>query len=178
MKKKRAFEINLAILQPGINEFSYSIDSTFLSSFENGLVDSGELNIKLSLDKKESFLMLNFEITGNVELICDRSLEPFDYKINSTQELIVKFGDHEEELDADVILINADSTVLNVSDFIYEFINLEIPYKKLHPKFESEGESENDVVVYSSKPEDNDDQEGESIDPRWKELLKLKDNKK
>jgi uncharacterized metal-binding protein YceD (DUF177 family) len=55
---------------------------------------------------------------------------------------------------------------------MYEFIALEIPMKKLHPRFQNETDDEAEgKVIYSSGTEASED---EPIDPRWEVLKKLK----
>ena len=64
------------------------------------------------------------------------------------------------------------------ADFIYEFITVAVPLKRLHPKFVDE-EDENEDFVYTSGEDDEEKEiSPEEIDPRWKELLKLKNKGK
>jgi len=54
---------------------------------------------------------------------------------------------------------------------MYEFISLEIPIKKLHPKFRDEEDDNGEgKIVYKSESKDDDS----DIDPRWEKLKKLK----
>ena len=62
---------------------------------------------------------------------------------------------------------------------MFEFIGLEIPMKKLHPRYSEEDDEEKDddvLLIYSSEEKDQtEDQENEEmIDPRWASLKKLK----
>jgi uncharacterized metal-binding protein YceD (DUF177 family) len=55
---------------------------------------------------------------------------------------------------------------------MYEFIALEIPIKKLHPRFEDETEDGTEgKIIYTSSTGQPDE---ETIDPRWEKLKKLK----
>ncbi|MGI9543667.1 MAG: YceD family protein, partial [Cyclobacteriaceae bacterium] len=63
--------------------------------------------------------------------------------------------------------------VLDLSQYIYEFVALSVPMKKLHPRFD--GEPSEDALVYSSSDE-MQTTEQEATDPRWAALKKLKKN--
>jgi uncharacterized metal-binding protein YceD (DUF177 family) len=143
-------------------------DEAFFSEFENSLISKGKGTCIVDLVKTDSMLDLNLKIEGFLELICDRSLEKFDYPISINQEVIYKYGDEEKELSENVFVIIKDRQEINISDFLYESISLEVPMKKLHPKFKDENEI--DELIYSSKEENKKAE----VDPRWEALKKLK----
>ena len=71
-----------------------------------------------------------------------------------------------------------------MAQFIYEFINLEVPIKKLHPRFQEEETQDDDsdsLLIYSTEAENEADSDSPSedlIDPRWLALKSLKDKSK
>ena len=75
-------------------------------------------------------------------------------------------------------MINRDNESLELGQYIFEFIALEVPMKKLHPRYQDE-EDEDDLsegkIIYTSNPSE-DDRGGDAgdIDPRWEILKKLK----
>ena len=77
----------------------------------------------------------------------------------------------------EIIVIPRDAASLELGQYIYEFISLAIPLKKLHPRFQDEvdetGGAEGKIVYSSETAEDKKDEE-EQIDPRWNILKKLK----
>ncbi len=168
MKNSRRYKIEIFGLSNDTHNFEFEYDSEFFSEFENSLISEGKGACKVDLVKSDSMLDLNLKIEGTVELICDRSLERFDHSITVNQEVIYKYGDKEKELSENVFVITKDTQEINISDFLYESISLEIPMKKLHPKFEDD--SENDELIYSSDVEE----ENNEVDPRWEALKKLK----
>jgi uncharacterized metal-binding protein YceD (DUF177 family) len=123
----------------------------------------------VDLQRTESMLDLHFHIVGTIELVCDRSLERFDYPLDIREELILKFGDRTEELDDNMSMIPWDLPVLNVAGYVYELITVAVPLKKLHPRFKDIEEDTSDELVYSSKKKDE-----EFGDPRWEILKKLR----
>ena len=47
-----------------------------------------------------------------------------------------KYGDKDEEITDEIMIIHRDTATLELGQYIYEFIALAIPLKKLHPKFQ------------------------------------------
>ena len=176
--------IDILKLQNKSYDFDFAVDDQFFQSFEDSLINKGRAAVKVVLDKSETFIAVNMHIDGTVALTCDRSLEEFDYRVLLNHELIFKFGDEEKELDDFMMQISREAERIELGQYIYEFISLALPMKKLHPRFE--GLEEEDSLVYSSEtPVKADDDTGakepmkdEEIDPRWIKLMKLKNIKR
>ena len=160
------YRIDIQGLSNNTHDFEFEFDDDFFSLFENSLVSKGNGHCSIELTKTDSMITLKFEVKGEVELICDRSLDPFSYPIEVAQEIRYKYGIEEKELSEDVFVILQDTQSLNVALPLYEFISLEVPMKKLHPRFEGE---ESEDIIYQSEDEKKDE-----IDPRWEALKKLK----
>jgi uncharacterized metal-binding protein YceD (DUF177 family) len=102
----------------------------------------------------------------------------FDYPIKIKRMVVFKYGEEDREITEEVMMIHRDTVSLELGQFIYEFIALAVPMKKLHPRFEDddsdedESEEENGKIIFSSTTdEENKD---EVTDPRWDILKKLK----
>ena len=97
---------------------------------------------------------------------------------NSVEQRIAEHdreGERHQEITDEIIVIPRDTAALELGQYMYEFISLAVPLKKLHPRFKDEAE-ENDVegkIVYSSQTSEEKNDE-EEIDPRWNILKKLK----
>lgn len=156
------------------HHFEFEVDEAFFGSLEQDLVRNGKLKAKVDLEKSDSFIGMVLEIEGTVELTCDRSLELFHYPIKENQKVIFKYGEEEKELDHDVVMITYDTKQIDVGQFIFEFVGLAVPMKKLHPRFKDH-DHEFGSMVYSSKDESSGEPSSEP-DPRWKKLKDLRKN--
>jgi uncharacterized protein len=166
----KEFLINIASLRNETYEFQFHIDKTFFENFGKELVEDGNLDVRLTLTKHESFLETSFKIAGSVRLICDRSLDEFDYPLDLSNPVIFKFAEEAEEISEEVIHLRRDADVLNAGKYIYDMIGSALPLKRLHPRFKEEDEeNEEGKIIYSSST-----QKEETIDPRWEKLKKLK----
>ncbi|MFZ6010391.1 MAG: YceD family protein [Bacteroidota bacterium] len=173
----RAFSVNIIGLSNKVHQFDYEFGDEFFRHFGTDLVSGGSFRADVTLDKRETFIEVTFAIQGTANLICDRSLEPFDHPVKIKKKVLFKFGEADEEISDEIVIIHRDTVSLELGQYIYEFISLEIPMKKLHPKFQQEEENSeeddaNGKIIYSSGSSDNND--NNDIDPRWEQLKKLK----
>lgn len=176
MKDLKKFEVEIFQLKNGIHHYDFEIDDSFFQVLGTSLTEKGRLRVHVALEKNSDFYKLNFLINGFVVLVCDRSLDEFEHYVNINTDLIIRYGDKNEEVSDDLETITPDTYVLNLARNIYEYIGVEIPYKKLHPRFrEQSSVGEQDPLVYQTETYTKKDVE-DDIDPRWKALLKLKDN--
>ncbi|GJM28861.1 MAG: DNA-binding protein [Cyclobacteriaceae bacterium] len=170
----RKFVIDIYKLSSKVHHYEFDIDDTFFSHFEQDLVDAGSLIAKIELEKNDSFLVMEVKITGTVQLICDRSLDKFQYPLDEMRRVIFKYGDEEQELDHDVVMITSETQQINVGQYIFEFVGLAVPMKKLHPRFTESDEEFGALVYQSNKSQDS----VLETDPRWSKLNELKKNQK
>jgi len=173
-----AYRINIVGLSNKEHHFHYEFGDEFFREYGSDLVSEGNFQVDVVLDKRETFLEAEIKIHGAAKLICDRSLEPFDFPVNVTRKVVFKYGDRDEEITDEIVIINRDTAWLELGQYIYEFIALAIPLKKLHPKFKDEPDEDDNMpgrIVYSSGTVDgNDDNDNDDTDPRWNILKKLK----
>ena len=182
MKELSKYNIDIYGLED--KQYDYDIESgdAFFEELDQDLIERGHFKTHIELNKSATMIQLHFHTEGSVELICDRSLEPFEEPVISDERLILKFGDHNEELSDEIEIINRNTNRINIARYVFEFIALSLPVKKIHPDLrtgDDEVISPDDdevILVYSSEAaEDDEDKEAEEkIDPRWEALKKLK----
>lgn len=178
MDPLRPYEIAFVGLKTGVHQFSFPIDERFFVLFEGSLVKEGKLEVKLDFDKGISFFLLKFNITGWVELPCDRCSVNLNFPIDEDYNIVVKFDDHaEEEKDdsmADIVYINRSASHLDVSQLIYEFINLSIPLNHVNcDNLRDEKPCNQDILKRLSR---QTMKKQTAKDPRWDNLSKIKFN--
>jgi uncharacterized metal-binding protein YceD (DUF177 family) len=169
------YRVNIIGLSNKIHHFEYEIGDEFFNRFGSDLISSGSFRVDVDLNKHETFLEVTFDIKGSAVLVCDRSLEEFEYPIKTRKMVVFKFGDEDREITEEIVMIQRDTPSLELGQLIYEFISLAVPMKKLHPRFVSEQDSDTQddgKIVYTSAAEEK--KEDKEIDPRWEKLKKLK----
>ncbi len=170
VKDLTQYDIDIFGLPNKQHEYEFESGDAFFQELEQELIESGSFKAKLMLNKSETMIIVDFEIVGQVDLVCDRSLEVFAEPINLKDRLIYKYGDHNEVLTDEIEVIKQGTAKLSLAAHVFEFIALSLPMKKLHPRFRNDDSDVEEILVYSSSPIE----ESETIDPRWAGLNKLK----
>lgn len=180
MKALRDFDIHIFKLSNGQHDYQFEIKGSFFELFTNEILQKGNLTATISLDKTDRMIQVHAAIDGLITLTCDRSLETFEEPVHTEKTMLYKFGEEEQELADDVMVIHKDSQTINIASILFEFILLEVPMKKIHPNYRDDFDEDDDselLVVYTSEAEESEEDETtneEAIDPRWEKLKNLK----
>lgn len=175
MKPNRQFVIPFKGLKVGKHTFVFEIDDMFFDDFEKSEITKGKVHVEVDLDKKTNMLELHFGLMGNVIVTCDRCLDEFEMPIEFTTELFVKFGDVTEEQTDEIIVLSHNEFELDVAQYIYEFVHLSLPYKRVHP-LDSKGNSTCNKEMLKKLDEYVIRENEKNTDPRWDDLKNLMNN--
>jgi uncharacterized protein len=183
VRELHKYDIGIAKLSNKKHEYEFDLNSSFFGLFDQSIINGGDLKAFVTLDKSELLISVDFNIKGNLNLTCDRTLEVFTYPVDIQETLLVRFGAEELELADNVIQITPDTNTLNVAQHIFDYLVLAVPMKKLHPRCLAEDqqrETEEDAEVMhifstgDDRGEGNDGDDDGTADPRWDALRKIK----
>ncbi|HXB12794.1 MAG TPA: hypothetical protein VNZ45_12455, partial [Bacteroidia bacterium] len=91
MKKKPVqCLIPLHSLKNGEHEFHFTLDNCIFSDNQYDDIHNADLKADINFNKNSSILMLNFNISGTINLTCDRCGDNFDMPLGLERQLIVK----------------------------------------------------------------------------------------
>lgn len=181
------FIIPFVGLKIGTYEFEYKIDESFFALMEYSIIHSGELDVTLEFEKKETMMLANFHAAGKVTTNCDRCDTPLELEVSGEFKLIYKFGTEESE-DESLVVLHPDDFELDIRDAIYELITVCLPPRVVHEPGECDEEMMGLLQKYTVNMDDEDeddedwDDEEEDIpgiddfdpkDPRWSSLKNL-----
>ncbi len=168
-----AYSIDIFNLKHGKHRFEFLLEAAFFEFFGSELLENGRLQVAAELQKSETMLQLNLQIAGTIELECDRSLQKFEYPVDTSHRLYFKFGDAWDESGEDIIIVPRNQSDLDLSQFMYDFVVLEVPARKLHPDHQEEETDNHEGEIYYSTDGQQAGNE-KPADPRWEKLKKLK----
>lgn len=133
--KRQEYIIDYKTLESGTYEFDYHIDNDFFSMFDEPLAQDGNADVHAAMRVTSAGLSIRLDISGTLQVECDRCLETFDMPIDASYDLVVKYGDKTTPLDEadDVITIGDDDDFLDLSQHIYEYVVLSLPARRVHP---------------------------------------------
>jgi uncharacterized protein len=169
------FAIQFAGLQPGLYNFEFEVSEKFFERFTESEIKKGTVNVHVELQKQARMMELLFTLDGSVMITCDRCLDEFNFPVDYQSKLIVNFGKNKGEVTEEIITISESDHEINLAQYIYEFIHLALPMKKIHPDNEK-GVSTCNREVMKKLKEHMVITNQTSDDPRWEVLKKLKFN--
>ena len=172
MKHNQKYIIPFKGLQDGKHIFSFNLDKEFFELFEVEEINKVALICEIQLVKKNSYLEIEFSIKGYIEVICDICLDFYAQEIKSGGKLYIRFGEESVELSDELVVVPLSQTELDVSQYMYDFSMLGIPFRKQHPagkKGESGCDPEMVKILRKMEVREDDSQ----TDPRWNNLKKL-----
>ncbi len=164
-----SFVIPIGGLKLGTYSYNYSINQLFFSSFENSIIQNGNVEVALELEKRASLIELIFSIEGKVEVECDRCLEWMEVSISSEEVILLKFGEEESD-EADIIYLLPDTQAFSVANLIYEFIHLAVPISNSHEDIGQDCEIDIKQFLVEDKIEE-EESENTSV---WDSLKNIK----
>jgi len=175
VKTLKEFDIKFTGLSLGKHSFDFEVKKTFFEAFEYSDIQNGEAQVNVALERMSSMMILEFDLSGKVDFPCDKCLDDVSVELEENYfKLFVKFGDDDFDETDEVIVVPTSEYAINIAQYVYEFINLSLPGKKVHP----EGECNQEMVEKLGKyiVEESVDEEEEETDPRWDALKNIKLN--
>lgn len=172
MKSKSTFVIPFVGLKIGFHEFDFEIHDTFFEEKEYSIIHSGNVNVHLVLEKKETMMVAEFNLSGNVSTSCDRCDDPIDVPVKGQFRLVYKFALEPSE-DEMLIVLHPDSYELDVSDNLYELITVSMPARAVHKEGQCNEEMLSLISQYtvhqgpSEDDFDDDDDWDDDDDDDW-----------
>jgi len=169
------FAIQFAGLISGSYHFEFAVNETFFEKFTESEIKQGSISIHVELQKQARMMVLLFDMEGSVIINCDRCLDDFSFTIKYETKLIANFGKDKGQDTEEIITIAESDNEINIAQFIYEFIHLALPIKRVHPDDQNGNSTCNNEVMKKLKEHTNTTSENND-DPRWDILKKIKFN--
>lgn len=174
MKLLKTYSIPYTGLKLGKHSFDFEITDAFFNEFEYSLVKKGNLKCQVELEKQETMLILDFKISGTIELSCDRCLSEYPQKVEIEEQQIAKFSDEPIGEDEEIITLGKNDHEINIAGLVYEYINVAVPFVSVCGY---EGKTEycdTEMLDRLNKLSGGEEPPDDEADPRWDALKKIK----
>ncbi|MFA7358217.1 MAG: DUF177 domain-containing protein, partial [Bacteroidales bacterium] len=119
-------------LSLGTHVFEFQLDTPWFELMDGPDVQKGKLNAIVRVINTGNLYDLRFELSGGVQVPCDRCLDDMTIEVDQKSQLFVKFGPEFFEESEDMIVVPEREGELNVAWFLYELIVFSIPLKHVH----------------------------------------------
>jgi uncharacterized protein len=127
------------------------------------------LELHVIFDKQETVLSVGFDVSAEVLLTCDRSLDEFWHNIDGSYTVLFKDSatfETEDDL-MSVRRLDISGNIINIETEVRDTIMLAIPLRQVHPRFYNNDGELIDFHHYEG--------EQQPTDSRWDALKVLKD---
>ncbi|MDE6717662.1 MAG: DUF177 domain-containing protein, partial [Muribaculaceae bacterium] len=91
------------------------------------------VHVHLDLVKKNDLYDCTFTVKGNLQIPCDRCLDPLDHEVDTEYHVTVKYGDNYDDGADNLLIIPYSNSFLNVAYILNDTILLTIPMRHVHP---------------------------------------------
>lgn len=124
--------------------YNFEVDDRFFEHWPESEVQHGTGKVHAEATKHTALLNLAVTIEAQVELTCDRCLDPFRMPVHFEGEPVVKISPDipegesydDNQSDGDVLWISPADDVLDLGQYVYESIILSLPFQRVHPDLE------------------------------------------
>jgi uncharacterized protein len=175
LKSLPTYAIPFTGLKLGKRLFEFEVTDSFFEEFEYSLVKKAALKCLVELEKQETLIILNFHITGHLDLNCDRCLAPYPQPVDIREQQVAKFSEGPVDEDEEIIALSKSDHEINIAGLIYEYINVAAPLIAVCSDEGNTSYCDKEMLDSLNKlSANNEQQEDEHIDPRWDVLKKFK----
>ncbi len=154
--------------------YEYQLDSELFKQLDGSAdIQKGAVDVILTVRKGVAAFEFLFQISGTVSVSCDRCLDDIAMDVNTENKLYVKFGKEYSEENDEIIIIPEEDGEINVVWFIYEFIALSLPLKRVHAPGKCNKAMSSALNKYKDTSVNEAEEDEQAIDPRWEALKGL-----
>jgi uncharacterized protein len=172
LKSLKDFSIPFTGLKLGKHQFEYAVTDAFFDQFEYSLVKKATLQCKVELERQETMLILNFDISGTIEANCDKCLAQYPQQVDIHEQQVAKFSEEPLGEDEEIIVLTKNDHEINIAGLIYEYINVAMPFITVCGNEGNTPYCDKEMLESLNKLTANTEQQ-ENTDPRWDVLKKL-----
>jgi len=168
---KTSYELVFGNLKVENHKFDYRLDKKFFELFDSEESKDGEVDVLIGLEKAEAHLDLNFNVKGWLLCDCDVCLREIRLPIEGEYYLHVKLTERILPDEAEIIYIDRNAHTLDLTQLLYEYVFLSLPYRKLC-EHSLDKDTCDPEIVDRLNADDKTDEETAS-NPQWDKLKDL-----
>jgi len=152
------FTIPLNGLTPGVRDICWGVTGKFFEEFGNEEILDASVDVKASIAKAGSKILIDLYLEGWVSVQCDRCLEEIRMPVDTCAKLTVKFAaepsssdltereDADDNPDREVLYLPQGEPDIDISQVVYDYVCLSLPLQRHHP----DGECNPETAKYLS----------------------------
>ncbi|MBE6309047.1 MAG: DUF177 domain-containing protein [Bacteroidales bacterium] len=167
------YNIDLKGLKTEPVKMEFNLDNAFFADIEGEEFQKGNIKAVVTAKKNHDVFDFDFTLAGTVTVACDRCLDDLDIEVETENSLRVKLGDDYAD-DGDTVIVPEQDGDLNIAWYLYEFVALALPMKRVHAPGKCNREMTGKLGKHTRGNTDEGDDTGNAdIDPRWESLKNI-----
>lgn len=164
------FIIGIKGLSQGKHTFGFHVGKSLFEDFGNSQILDADIDVKIEIDKEGRRMTLADYSEGYVVVECDRCLDELKLPVSFKADVEVVFGQEGAGSSDDEFLVAdpADGE-LDVTQFVYDYICLNLPIKRVH----NDGECNSQMLARLQKASEPGTEDMSAANSPFKDLDKL-----
>lgn len=154
----------------------FDLDNGFFADIDGEEFQKGAVKAHVVVKKNRDVFDFSFTLEGNVIVLCDRCLDELEVDVATEAALKVKLGDGYAD-DGDTVVVPESDGDINIAWYLYEFIALALPMKRVHAPGKCNREMTGRLKKHGYTTDDAesafDADEERETDPRWTGLKNI-----
>ena len=129
------YKIHISGLAQGSYRYEFPVGGDLFREYENQQIKDADMNIEVVVEKGSGWMNAKVKGKGTVTVECDRCLEDMNVPVEFAQNLAIRsahFGEDAEESD-EYIIVDPSETEVDLKQFIYDYICINLPLSRVHP---------------------------------------------
>lgn len=159
MDKFSEYKVPLAGISEGRYGQEFVCNTEFFRAMENDEVLSSEVRVELTIEHKHGSYACHFSFSGEIEVACDRCLEPLAHKVSTEYDVTVKYGYEYDDSQEDLLILPENDRYFDVSGILYDSILLTLPIRNVHKEGECNESMSEILSEHTSNAEEYEETE-------------------
>ena len=167
------YNVDLKGLKTSTLDLEFDLDNAFFADIDGEEFQKGSVKATVIVKKNRDIFDFAFTLDGTVVVPCDRCLDDLEIEVATENSLRVKLGDDYVD-EGDIVVVPERDGDINIAWYLYEFIVLALPMKRVHAPGKCNHEMTGRLKKHSTG-DDADGNDGEELvsDPRWDALRSI-----
>ena len=166
------YNVDLKGLKAATLELEFDLDNLFFGDIDGEEFQKGAVKAVVTVRKNRDVFELAFSLNGTVVVPCDRCLDDLEIDVATENTLRVKLGDEYAD-EGDIVIVPEQDGDLNIAWYLYEFIVLALPMKRVHAPGKCNQEMTGRLGKHSAGADDDSREDADMVDPRWEGLKNI-----
>ncbi len=169
------YNVNLKGLKAGSLSMDFDLDNTFFANIDGEEFQKGAVKASVTVSKSRDTYNIAFVLNGTVVVPCDRCLDDLEIEVSAENALKVRLGENYAD-DGDIVIVPEQEGGINIAWYLYEFIALALPMKRVHAPGKCNHEMSGKLKRHTPSGYDDDDEAvvaERETDPRWDALKNI-----